>query len=64
MVKIFNENDDPAVLSSLQVPTADLGGAVLTVWQSRTGTNTFVTLHRPILQHDPRFCLVTQTLDV
>ena len=39
------ENDDPAILSSISVPTADIAGATLSyVWQSRTGANPFVPI--------------------
>ena len=58
------ENDNPAVLTSVQVPTPALGGANLTyIWQSRTGTNTFAniastnspTYDPPVLSKDTDF---------
>ena len=58
------ENDNPAVLTSIQAPTPALGGANLTyVWQSRTGTNTFAdiastnspTYDPPVLAEDTDF---------
>ena len=58
------ENDNPAVLTSIQAPTPALGGANLTyVWQSRTGTNAFAdiastnspTYDPPVLAEDTDF---------
>ena len=64
------ENDDPAVLTSLQIPTADLVGANLTyVWQSRTGVNSFTdiastnspTYDPPVLAGDTDFRRVVRS---